>query len=76
MVFDQLKLNIDVSDDEFNYIFPLDVCKLAKRHFTPVKVAITASNFLAVNKSIRCGFRSWKILYDRSKPYQRNFSWS
>jgi hypothetical protein len=40
------RLRIDVTDDEFNAIYPRKIRRLAEKHFTPVNVAKTASEFL------------------------------
>lgn len=53
MIFRQLELNLEVTDDEFDSIYPADVRTIALRHFTPVQVALTAANFLAVNSTTR-----------------------
>lgn len=45
-VFKYLKLNIDLDDDDFNQIYPLEIRLLAKRHWTPVEVAKKAADFL------------------------------
>lgn len=50
MVFDKIKLNIEISDEEFNYIYPPRAHELAELHFTPIKVAKTAIKFLVVNE--------------------------
>lgn len=49
MIFEYLKLNINVNDDEFNAIYPEYVRKLALRHWTSVSVAKQAAEYL-VNK--------------------------
>ncbi len=46
MIFEYLKLNLIVNDDEFNVIYPERVRKLAKRHWTPVAVTKIAAQFL------------------------------
>jgi len=46
MVFELLKLNIDITDDDFNAIYPEKIRILAKKHWTPVSVAKLASEFL------------------------------
>ena len=46
MIFEYLKLNINVKDDEFNIIYPERIRKLAKRHWTPIAVAKIAAQFL------------------------------
>lgn len=47
MVFQLMKLNIEVSDDTFNEIYPENIRRHAKRHGTPVAVAKLAAEFLA-----------------------------
>lgn len=46
MIFELLKLNIDVTDDDFNAIYPEKIRILSKKHWTPVSVAKLASDFL------------------------------
>jgi predicted RNA methylase len=46
MIFEYLKLNVNVEDYEFNAIYPEQIRKLAERHWTPVEVAKVASQFL------------------------------
>jgi SAM-dependent methyltransferase len=46
MLFEYLKLNINVDDDEFNAIYPEWVRTLARRHWTPIDVAKKAAEFL------------------------------
>jgi len=46
MVFELLKLNVDVTDDDFDTIYPRNVRMNAKKHWTPVSVAKSASEFL------------------------------
>jgi len=47
MVFELLKLNIEVTDAQFDSIYPERIRKVANRHWTPVSVAKQASEFLA-----------------------------
>lgn len=47
MVLQLIRLNVDVSDDEFNAIFPESIRKFSMRHWTPVDVAKMAAEFLA-----------------------------
>ncbi len=44
--FHFLKMNIEVSDEDFNSIYPADIQQLAKRHWTPLEVAKMAAVFL------------------------------
>jgi SAM-dependent methyltransferase len=53
MVFELLKLNIDVTDDTFDSIYCERIKKLANRHWTPVSVAKHASEFLAERPGAR-----------------------
>jgi len=46
MNIEPFRLRIDVTDDEFNAIYPRKIQRLAEKHFTPVSVAKTASEFL------------------------------
>ena len=46
MIFELLKLNIDVTDDDFNEIYPEKVSKLARKHWTSVSIARLASEYL------------------------------
>ncbi len=47
MIFDYLKLNINIKDEEFNMIYPDRIRNFAKRHWTPVAIAKQAADFLA-----------------------------
>lgn len=46
MIFEYLKLNINVDDAEFNAIYPEWIRKLSQRHWTSVAVAKQAAAFL------------------------------
>ena len=46
MVFELLRLCIDVTDEDFNTIYPQNISALSSRHWSPVAVAKTASEFL------------------------------
>lgn len=46
MIAEYLKLNIPITDKEFDMIYPAIIRKFSKRHFTPVEVAIKASQLL------------------------------
>jgi len=46
MIFEYLKLNINIKDEEFDVIYPERVQKLTKRHWTPIGVAKIAARFL------------------------------
>lgn len=49
MIFEYMKLNINVNDEEFDNIYPERIRKLANRHFTPIAVAKQAAGFLSHN---------------------------
>lgn len=53
MLFRYLKMNIAVSDDDFNDIYPASIQQLAKRHWTPVEVAKAAADFLVQSPRMR-----------------------
>lgn len=46
MVFELLKLNIDIPDIDFNAIYPTKISALAKKHWSSVSVSKHASDFL------------------------------
>lgn len=46
MIFQYLRLNMELDDETFNEIYPLPVQQLSKRHWTPVEVAKMAAGFL------------------------------
>lgn len=46
MIFEYLKLNINVDDAEFNAIYPEWIRKFAQRHWTSVAIAKQAAEFL------------------------------
>lgn len=46
MVFELLKLNIDITDDDFNSVYPEKIRMLARKHWTSVSVAKAASEYL------------------------------
>lgn len=46
MIFEYLKLNLEVADEEFNAIYPEWVRTLARRHWTPIEVSIKVAEFL------------------------------
>lgn len=47
MIFEHLRLNIDVKDSTFNEIYPNHIRELASQHWTPVDVAKMAADYLA-----------------------------
>ena len=46
MIFKKLKSGLEIEDDAFDTIFPLRYRKISKIHFTPVKVAQVAAQYL------------------------------
>lgn len=46
MIFEHLKQNKSIDDNEFNELYPIRIKKLAPRHWTPVKIARKAADFL------------------------------
>jgi SAM-dependent methyltransferase len=46
MVFELLRLRIDITDDDFNTIYPENIRVLSSKHWSPVAVARAASEFL------------------------------
>lgn len=53
MVFEYLKLNINISDEEFNKIYHQNIRPFATRHWTPIAIAKQAAEFLAHTPGIR-----------------------
>lgn len=53
MVFELLRLNIHVTDEKFNTIYPTSVRRLSEKHWTPVSVAKAASEFLVSSSGTR-----------------------
>jgi SAM-dependent methyltransferase len=53
MVFSLLRMGIDVTDDDFDNIYPGDVRENEPKHWTPVAVAKSAAQFLAPRSGIR-----------------------
>jgi cyclopropane fatty-acyl-phospholipid synthase-like methyltransferase len=53
MIFEQLKLNKEVTDQDFNAIYPQKIRLLARKHWTPVAVAKVASDFLVEKPGTR-----------------------
>jgi SAM-dependent methyltransferase len=53
MIFELLKLNIDISDDDFNSIYPDKIKQIARKHWTSVSVAKQSSEFLAERPGTR-----------------------
>jgi tRNA A58 N-methylase Trm61 len=46
MVFELLKLNLDIPDNDFNTIYPAKISSLARKHWSSVLVSKLASEFL------------------------------
>lgn len=46
MVFELLKLNCIVTDNDFDQIYPKEIRVLASQHWTSISVAKSASDFL------------------------------
>ena len=46
MIFELLRLSIDVTDEDFDVIYPENIRRIAGRHWSPVAVSQTASEFL------------------------------
>ncbi|MBT1698410.1 class I SAM-dependent methyltransferase [Fulvivirgaceae bacterium PWU4] len=53
MIFELLRLSIDITDEDFNEIYPEHIRALARKHWTPVAVAKTASEFLVARRGTR-----------------------
>jgi SAM-dependent methyltransferase len=53
MIFELLRLSIDITDEDFNEIYPEHIKALARKHWTPVAVAKTASEFLVSRRGTR-----------------------
>lgn len=47
MIFNDIKLNIDVKDSTFNDLYPVHIKELAGQHWTPIAVAKLAAEYLA-----------------------------
>lgn len=47
MIFELLRLNVDVTDEDFNSIYPEKIRILSRKHWTPVSIAKLTSEFLA-----------------------------
>lgn len=46
MITDYLRLSIPVKDSDFDSMYPPEIRKLSKRHFTPIEVAMKAAELL------------------------------
>jgi SAM-dependent methyltransferase len=53
MIFELLRLNIDVPDEEFDLIYSERIRKLSRRHWTSVSTAKLVSEFLAEKSGTR-----------------------
>jgi SAM-dependent methyltransferase len=53
MIFEYLKAGLEVTDDEFDDIYPYDIQDLSKRHFTPIAIAKMAAEYLAPTPNTR-----------------------
>lgn len=53
MVFKLLGLNLDVTDNDINAIYPERIRRLARQHWTPIGVAKRAAEFLAERPGTR-----------------------
>jgi hypothetical protein len=53
MIFQNLKQNIIVDDEEFNSIYPDDIRALSAKHWTPVAVAKIASAYLVNRPAVK-----------------------
>ena len=49
----KLKNLHDLTDEEFDLIFPLEIRRKSATHFTPIKIAKAAAQFLATEPNIR-----------------------
>lgn len=53
VIFESLRLNRDITDNDFDAIYPWKVRRLAASHWTPVSVAKTAAEFLVTRPGTR-----------------------
>lgn len=53
MIFELLKLNVDVPDEEFDSIYPEKIQKLSKKQWSSVSIAKQAAEFLAERPGTR-----------------------
>ncbi len=53
MIFEHLKADINVTDDEFDSIYPKKIRPLSKRHFTPLEIAKKAAKYLVTAPNTR-----------------------
>ena len=50
MIFKNIKMNVEIVDDEFDLIYPKDILEASEMHFTPVKIAKMAARYLVDGK--------------------------
>jgi SAM-dependent methyltransferase len=53
MIFEYIKAGLEVTDDEFDDIYPYEIQNLSKRHFTPIKIAKMAADYLVETPNTR-----------------------
>lgn len=53
MIFKSLQLDIEIDDHTFNTIYPIRIKKLSERHWTPVKIAKIAADYLASKPNMK-----------------------
>lgn len=53
MVFELLKLNINITDEDFNAIYPQKISMLSRKHWSSVSVSKLASEFLVTRPGTR-----------------------
>lgn len=53
MIFEYLKLNLNIKDEEFDVIYPHHIRKLTSTHWTPLLVAKIAAEYLAFKPGIK-----------------------
>lgn len=53
MKTDKLKKLDEILDEDFDMVFPLEIRRKSSTHFTPIKIAKAAAQFLATQEGIR-----------------------
>ncbi|MBK8451357.1 MAG: methyltransferase domain-containing protein [Saprospiraceae bacterium] len=53
MLFKNIKSNIDISDSEFDLIYPKKIKQASEFHFTPIEIAKIAAHYLADSKDTK-----------------------
>ncbi|MEE1896957.1 methyltransferase domain-containing protein [Flavobacterium rakeshii] len=53
IIFDKIRQNLVVKDDEFDRLYPMGIRQLSSRHWTPVEVAILAARYLAHQPGVK-----------------------